>query len=114
MVDAAEVAEVDFGAEEVDAGGGDVGLGLVFLEVGRGLGEGLQVATEGGDGGGCFGDGAGGDYEDEVGEGVARGGGEEFVDEALADGEAEAAGGGEVSFGEGDVGKAAFLVFSPI
>jgi len=72
-VDAAEIAEVDFGAEEVHAGGGGapvVGFVLgegAFLEVGGGLGEGLEVAAEGGDGGGCFCDGACGDYEDEVG-----------------------------------------------
>ena len=86
-VDGGQGEQVEGEALEVDALGG--AGGVVAVEVGG----------EAREGGGVVGDGAGGEEEVQSERGGARG--EEVIDEAEADGEAEAAGGRVRGFGSG-------------
>jgi hypothetical protein len=88
-VDGVEVAQVELQGEEVDAGGGVGGVdGAPGPEAGRGGGL-VQVAAQQGGGLGRLAGVAGGGDEDQVrGQGA---GGEELVDEALADAQSDAA-----------------------
>lgn len=83
-----EVAEVELEGEDVDARGGVIGCGAPGPQPGRGGGPAEVGAQLGGGLGGLAGVAGGGDEDEVRGQGA---GGEELVDEALADAEPDAA-----------------------